>query len=195
MPAAVKASLTPDVVEVLKNDRPLVQAEAIDFLAALEEPGYIEVFKQHLTDSSYSVAGSALSALMSLDPKAATAFALEHKAAPAKGVLGDVMTQALMETKSVAHYDYVMEHYDQLQWYEMAGVAQALAEYLATLKDDKLVMRGVNLLAATSAKIPAAYKPMFESTISFAIQHVADKKKEAGKKQLAVQIQKQVTGI
>lgn len=195
MPPAVKTSLAADVVEVVKNDRPLVQAEAIDFLAALEDPRYTDIFRQHVTDSSYSVAGSALSALMSLDPKAATAFALQHKAAPAKGVLADVMTQALMETKSVAHYEYVMDYYSQLQWYETAGGAQALAEYLAALKDDKLVMRGVNLLAESSAKIPDAYKPMFEATISFAIQHVADKKKEAGKKRLAAEIQKHVTGI
>ncbi|HTF17349.1 MAG TPA: M1 family aminopeptidase [Chryseolinea sp.] len=195
MPAAVKTSLTPDVVELLEGDRPLAQAEAIDFLAALEDPQYTEVFRQHITDSSYTVAGSALSALMLADPKAATAFALQQKSTPVKGALADVVTQALMETKNAAHFEYVIEYYSHLQWYETAGVAQALAEYLGTLKDDKLVMRGVRLLAESSAKIPAAYKPVFEPTLSFAIQQVADKKKDTGKKRLAAEIQKQVTGI
>jgi aminopeptidase N len=195
MPQPVKASLAPDVVEVLRSDRPLVQAEAIDFLAALEDPRYAEVFRQHLNDSSYSVAGSALSAMMSIDPKEATAFAVQHKSTPAKGALADAMTQALMETRSASHYEYVMDYYGELEWYETAGVAQALAEYLATLKDDKLVMRGVQLLADASEKTPEAYKPMFEPTISFAIQHVADEKKKAGKKRLAADIQKEVKGI
>jgi aminopeptidase N len=195
LPASVKTALTPDVVEVLKNDRPLVKAAALDFLAALKSQSYADVFRQHLNDSSYSVSGNALSGLMDIAPDEATAFALKQKEASVKGSLADVVAQVLMETKSASHFEYIMNYFSNLQWYETPGFAQSLAEYLSTLKDDKMVMRGVDVLAKASTEVPDAYKPMFEPTLSFAIQQVADKKKESGKKKLAVEIEKKVTGI
>ncbi|MGC3943584.1 MAG: M1 family metallopeptidase [Chryseolinea sp.] len=195
LPASVKDALTPSVTEAVGDKRPLVQAEAIDFLASLEKPQYADTFRKHLNDSSYSVAGNALSGLMALYPKEATAFALRQKATPARGNLAAVIANTLMETKSPDHFEYIMSYYGELEWYETAGMAQSLAEYLAQLKDEKLVMRGVDLLAKNKEQIPEAYKPMFEPTVSFAIKQIADKKRQSGKKKLAAEIEKHVSGI
>ncbi|MEJ1240828.1 M1 family metallopeptidase [Chryseolinea sp. T2] len=195
LPAPVKETLTPSVVEAVNDKRPLVQAEAIDFLASLEQPKYADTFRKHLNDSSYSVAGNALSGLMTLYPKEATAVALNLKSASVKGNLAAVVASTLMETNSPEHFEFIINYFNDLEWYESAGMAQSLAEYVAQLKDEKLVMRGVDLLAKTKEQIPEAYKAMFEPTVSFAIKHVADKKREAGKKKLAADIEKRVTGI
>lgn len=195
MPVQVKTALTPDVAVALNDSRPLVQAEALGFFASLEEPRYADTFRKHLNDSSYSVAGNALAGLMAIDAKEGTAVALRQKSAAIRGALADVVAKALMETKDAAHFEYIMDYFGQIEWYEAAGMAQSLAEYIAPMKDEKLVMRGVDLMARCSAKVPEAYKPMFEPTLSFAIQYVADKKKESGKKKLAAEIEKRVTGI
>lgn len=195
LPATVKDALTPAVIEAVQDKRPLVQAEAIDFLASLEKPQYADIFRQHLNDSSYSVSGNALSGLMTLYPKEATAFALQQKAKPVKANLAAVVAHALMETGSAEHFEYVIDYYSELEWYETAGMAQSLAEYVAQLKDEKMVMRAVNLLAKNKDEIPKAYKAMFEPTVSFAIKHIADQKRKSGKKKLAADIEKHVSGI
>lgn len=195
LPAPAQAALTPDVVEAVNDPRPLVQAEAIDFLASLEQPVYADVFRKHVNDSSYSVAGNALSGLMALYPKEGSALALRLKATKPKGNLAAVVANALMETNSPAHFEYIMDYFGDLEWYETAGMAQSLAEYLAPLKDEKLVKRGVDVLVSSKDQIPDAYKPMFEPTLSFALKHIADKKRESGKKRLAADIEKNITGI
>lgn len=194
LPAPMKKAITPDVIAAVNDKRPLVQAAAIDFLSSLEDPQYGDVLRQHLNDSSYSVSGSALMGLLSIAPDEATAFAVKQKTTAAKGTLADVINQALMTTKSPAHFEHILNYLHSLQWYETAGAAMDFSEYLEVLKDDKLVMRGVDLLAATSKSIPAAYKTMFEPTLLFAIQQLADKKKESGKKRVAAEIQKRISG-
>lgn len=195
LPASLKSEMKDDILEILKNDRPLVQAEAIDFFASPPDPQYADLFRQHINDSSYTVAGNALMALAAVDPKEATAAALRLKAMPAKGNLADGISDLLMETKNPAHFKYIMNYFGDLPWYQAAGIAQTFAEYLAVLKDDKMVMQGVELLSECSRNLPAGYKPMFGPTLAFAIQHVADSKKTSGKKRLAAEIQKHVTGI
>lgn len=194
LPAPLKQAIKQEVMAAVNDKRPLVQAAAIDFLASMEDAQYSEVFRQHLNDSSYSVSGSALMGLMGVAPAEATAFAVNHKTAKAKGTLADVINQALMTTKSPAHFEYILSYLQSLQWYEFAGMAMDFSEYLEGLKDDKLVMRGVDLLASTSQNIPESYKPMFEPTVLFAIQQLADRKKESGKKRVAAEIEKRVSG-
>ena len=188
LPEAVKTSLVPDVLEVLKRDKPLVQAEAIDFLASFEDPQYKEIFTGHLNDSSYTTSGNALMALSALDPGAAETFAITQKSKSVKGNLAGVVSHLLMNTKNPIHFDFILNYFAGQSWDEVSGQAQDFSDYLIALKDDKMVLSGINMLANVLPTIPSNYKAMYASTVIFAMKNVADKKRSAGKKKLASSI-------
>ena len=68
----MKQTVEPIIADLAKNDKKsTVRANAISQLGEYKKAAYIPLFKAATTDSSYSVSGSALNALLEVDKDAA----------------------------------------------------------------------------------------------------------------------------
>ncbi|HAK11192.1 MAG TPA: peptidase M1, partial [Chitinophagaceae bacterium] len=76
----------------LQDPQRIVRAQAIDALAKLKNPAYADMFKKAAQDSSYSVAGAGLVALLDVDSAAAVNLAKQLGKSPAKGRLASAIT-------------------------------------------------------------------------------------------------------
>ena len=84
----MKQSVESLIADLAKNDKKsTVRANAIDQLGEYKKAAYVPLFKAATSDSSYSVAGSALNALVEVDKDAAMAIAKTLDKQPAKGTL------------------------------------------------------------------------------------------------------------
>jgi len=88
------------------------KAAALQFLAATGDAKYLPLFKTNVGDSSYSVAGAALSALAALEP--ANAYPLAKKySTDAKGDLSTAVNDIIMSNGTEADFDLVAASYDK----------------------------------------------------------------------------------
>src|SRR6185436_12873740 len=84
----VKQTVEPIIADLAKNDKKsTVRAHAINKLGEYKKAAYIPLFKAATTDSSYSVSGSALNALLEVDKDAALTISKSLDKQPAKGTL------------------------------------------------------------------------------------------------------------
>ena len=90
----VKQAVEPIIADLAKNDKKsTVRANAISQLGQYKKAEYAPLFKAATTDSSYSVAGNALNALLEVDKDAAMTIAKELDKKPAKGALKEFIAR------------------------------------------------------------------------------------------------------
>ncbi len=96
----VKRSIENYLVTVAKNDsRKTVKAQAIEMLGRYKNVAYKPLFMKALYDSSYTVAGNALTALALIDDAAAGSEAKKLMLQPAKGALKEALFSYTDESK------------------------------------------------------------------------------------------------
>ncbi|HRN80705.1 MAG TPA: M1 family metallopeptidase [Ferruginibacter sp.] len=136
----------------------LVQAEALKYLAKLKNPQHLPLFTKHVTDISYSVSGAALKGIYSLDKTAALPLAKQN-AKDARGLLGSVVTEILLESGTEADYDEIAAIYRNIPPSE-EKLEQTIPYigFLEKLSDLEKVKRGIDDIAAFRNMIPAEYR-------------------------------------
>ena len=184
-------ALEPGIVTLAKSDKSkLVRAQAINLLANLKKPEYMEIFKAGLNDSSYSVAGASLFGLSQLDKNLALAEAKKLATKPNKGSLKDAISSAYMNSGSEELFAVVSENYKKMQWWEQLGQVNDFAGYLSELKSVDKIKKGTDLIIAGSKSIPEQYQTQTNVMINKALQVIIDKK--LNDKKLRAEIEKKL---
>ncbi|HEX6180984.1 MAG TPA: M1 family aminopeptidase [Chitinophagaceae bacterium] len=171
----------------MKDAKSMVRARAIGMLVHYDKPEYRALYVKSLTDSSYSVAGEALEALTALDSAAGYKEAQKLAKAPAKGKLGDAITESLIKYGDEAAFDVIAKNFEDLPLSQAKfDKLPVFANFLEKVKDTEKLKRGVDLITEFRDAIPAAFRQQTDPFINnVLLKGLAAKKTSAGLKDQA----------
>ncbi|HKZ66848.1 MAG TPA: M1 family metallopeptidase, partial [Chitinophagaceae bacterium] len=181
---AVKSMAEPILLTLAKTDKySTVRANAIGALGHYHKAEYISLFKSALNDSSYSIAGNALTALSKIDQAAALTIAKEISAKPAKGLLDNAITGVIAQSGDETMFDKILGDFSKLPLQSKFGAVNNLAIYLAALKNTEKFKKGIDEIVKLRDEIPEPLKPQTDPYLNgVALKGILTSKSEALKK-------------
>ncbi len=161
------------------------KAAALNILVQQNDKKYIPMFTKLTRDSSYTVAGTALAGLFSIDAENAFKIAKELSA-DAKGDLGFVVMNALLASADTTNFKNIIEIYSTYPpRQEKLGLTEKLGNYLGKLNNDDEVKQGVQKMLSYRKQIPVQYRNMTDEVFRQTFQKLIAQLKVEGRKQVA----------
>ncbi|MFN8291356.1 MAG: HEAT repeat domain-containing protein, partial [Chitinophagaceae bacterium] len=180
---AVKAATEETLASLAKNDPySVARASAIQKLGDLKNPAYAAIFKAAVNDSSYTVAGNALSALSKTDPAAAAAIVKQLAGKPAKGVLREVVMNEVLKAGDESMAEKIIGDFAKMPMSQAKfETLNGLSTYLAAIKNTDKIKWGVDEIVKFRDGVPEAFKGQTDPYINGMILKglLADKQKKA----------------
>jgi aminopeptidase N len=168
---AIRTAFEPVIAEMAQHDpnRP-VKAGAIRMLGSLKNPDYKQIFTTAVSDSSYTVSGNALMALMNVDSAAAVAMTQTLNKQPSKGQLNIAISTILIRSGDESNFDAISANFEKMQvGQQKFNFVRPFAMMLAKVKSTDKLKKGVDLLVQFKEAIPEAYRgqtdPYFNNTL------------------------------
>ena len=160
----------PKVIEAIEKiantdaDRK-TKAAAISFLAKKADAKYKTLFEKNISDSSYSVAGAALEGLEALEPAKSYELAKKYSN-DAKGDLGDIVNEIIMNQGTEADFDLVANRYDKMPLsQEKVSGSATFAAYLEKVQNIANVKKGIDLIIKFRNQVPEQFRGFVDPTI------------------------------
>ena len=151
----------------MKDAKPTVRAKAISMLVHYDKPEYKALYLKSLSDSSYTVAGEALDALTVLDSAAGYKEAQRLAKQPAKGKLGESISESLIKYGDEAAFDVIAKNFEDLPLSQAKfDKLPIFASFLEKVKDPAKVKRGVDLITEFRDAIPSAFRQQTDPFIN-----------------------------
>lgn len=186
------ASMESTIADIAQHDKAsLVRAQAITMLSQFKKTAYAPIFKAGLNDSSYSVAGASLKALVEVDKAFAIAEAKKLNVTNVKGSLKTAIADVYMLSGSEELFPSIYSNYESLPWWGKLNQVETFANYLGSIRSADKIKKGIDLIISGSNDIPAQYRPQTNPLINKALQSIIDEKKASDKK-LAAGIEKKL---
>ena len=159
---SVKKSVEPLLADMAANDpNSMVRASAIEALGRSKKELYKSLFLKSINDSSYSIAGSALTALGVIDTVAALEKARSLSGQHVKGALSDAVTNVLFTYSGENDFDSLAARFDNLPFgNEKFMILQPFANFLKRTKDPVNFMKGIDMIVRFRDTIPEQYRQM-----------------------------------
>ncbi|MET0461747.1 MAG: M1 family aminopeptidase [Chitinophagaceae bacterium] len=155
----VKTAAEADLASLAKSDKySLVRANAIGALGAYKKAQYLPLFKSAVNDSSYTVAGRALTALGGVDSVAALATAKQLNAKPSKGLLKSAIKNEFAKSGDETVFEEMLAEFETAGLQQRFGIVNDLATFLITMKNTEKVKKGVEAIAKFRDEVPAALR-------------------------------------
>lgn len=156
----VKTSFEPVLLNLIKSDKSsIVRASAIQKLGEYKKPDYIATFKAAVYDSSYTVAGNALTALGKADPALATALAKQMSDKPAKGNLQEAIMNEIVKSGDESMADKIIGDFAKMPMSQgKFQTLNTLSTYLSAIKNPEKVKWGVDEIVKFRDGVPEAYQ-------------------------------------
>jgi len=177
----VKQAVEPILIDLAKNDKKsTVRANAISQLGQYKKAEYVPLFKAATTDSSYSVSGNALNALLDVDKDAALAISKTLDKQPAKGALKSSLQGVKAASGDESLEEEIIGGFNKLpvsqQKFNALGT---LGIYLGALKNTEKVKASVDEIVKFREAIPAQYRKQTDPYINETLANILSKKEEA----------------
>ena len=183
---AIKTAVEPILLELATSDpNRTVQATAIGLLGSYKKPEYKELFVKKTADSSYSVAGNALTALSLLDEAQAYQLANEYSKYPAKGDLLAAMSAIFIKEGDESKFDLVIDGFDKMPMsQEKFNQFPEFAALLLKMQNTDQFKKGVDALVRFRESIPAAQRAELGALIdNNFLKPIGQRKEAAGMKE------------
>ncbi len=150
----------PILVDLAKNDpKPLVKAAAIASLGNLKKKEYASLFSAAANDSSYTVAGNALQALVQIDPSTASAIMKTMNAEKTKGKLNTVLMEEILKSGDESLADKIIGDFAKMPISDAKfGKLAGLKTYLVAIKNFDKVKWGIDEIVKFRDAVPPAYQ-------------------------------------
>lgn len=180
---AVKAAVEETLARIAKNDSySIARSMAIQKLADLKKPDYAPLFKAAVNDSSYTVAGTALYALIKVDSVSGAAMVKQLADKPAKGVLKETVMNELLKAGDESMADKIIGDFSKMPLSQ--GKFQALnglSTYLSAIKNPDKIKWGIDEIVKFRDAIPESFRNQTNPFINGLILKgiLADKQKKA----------------
>ncbi len=150
------------------------RAAAIDILAVLHNPAYVNFFTAGTKDSSYSVAGASLLALASLnEPK--TLSLLPTLKSDAKGRLKSAVQEVEVLLKGDADFDEMTKDFDKANNFEKITEYRKYLKYLGNVSNTENFKKGINKVISFRDLI-STFDPSFTTEVNEQLQSIKRKK-------------------
>ena len=177
----VKQAAEPILADLAKNDKKsTVRANAINQLGQYKKADYIPLFKAATKDSSYSVAGNALNALLEVDKDAATNIAKQLDKQPAKGTLKNSLQGVKAASGDESLEEEIIGGFNKLPVSQAKfNALGSLGVYLGALKNTDKVKAAVDEIIKFREAIPQQFRKQTDPYINETLQSIATKKEEA----------------
>ncbi len=168
-----------------KDPDKLVQAKALGILAKSDDKKYEPLFRKYVTDSSYSVAGSALSGLITLEPEQAYSLAKKYST-DAKGRLGEVVAKAIMANATPEDFNIIFENFKNSPL-SQAKIQETISfgNYLAQVKNADQVRQGVDEIMNVRNQVPEKYRRFIDQAFKQPFGKISSAQRSLGNTQLA----------
>jgi aminopeptidase N len=152
------------------DPKSLVRAGAIEALGKYKSATYKSMFLKATSDSSYSIAGKALTALVAIDTTTALDKAKTFAAQHVKGALAEAVTNVLFSYSNESDFDSLSTRFGELPFgNEKFFILQPFANYMKRVKDPVKFRKGINMIVSFRDTIPAQYRvqtdPYFNAMI------------------------------
>ncbi len=180
---SIKKVLEPLLTDMAKNDKEsLVRARAIEALGKFKKATYKDMFIKSINDSSYSVAGSALSALGSIDSIAGFEMAKSLSTQKVKGSLQEAITNTLYLYAGENDFDSLSVRFERLPFGNAKFmILQPFANYLKKTKNPDNFKKGIDIIASFRDGVPAQIRSQVDPYINGMIFNgIASSKQAAG---------------
>jgi len=161
----VKAAVEPILFDLALNDKKsVVRATAIELLGSYGKIEYKDLFIKNLNDSSYSVAGAALTALSQVDPQASLAEAKRQMILKTNGKLTESMLKVLMEFDSGDDIDFIANKYNEMPLSASKFRAtEGIGAYLNRIQNIENFKKGVDMITRFRDAISKIYQGKSDS--------------------------------
>ncbi|HUQ64862.1 MAG TPA: M1 family metallopeptidase [Flavitalea sp.] len=148
-----------DIARIAENEtRPKVKAAAIGILGMYGDDKYKTLFTKNLNDSSYSVSGEALEALMGIDSTVALHEAKTISKQKVKGQLLESVTAILMNSGDESAFDAIAETFEKMPVSQSKfNLIHPLSDFISKIKGTEKVKRGVDLIVKFRDALPSSY--------------------------------------
>ncbi len=179
---------TEEVLASLATNDPIrrVKAAAITKISELNNAKYAPLFTAALNDSSYTVAGNALTALGKIDSAAAFKAAQRLSKEPSKGVLSSAISNTLIKLGSEDDAEVVFGFFEKMPLSQAKFESlQTLANFITKAKKMENVKRGVDDIMGFKNDLPESIQGQVEGFITNMLKTVQKKKEDAGLKEQA----------
>ncbi|HJS54816.1 MAG TPA: M1 family aminopeptidase [Chitinophagaceae bacterium] len=177
----VKQAAEPILADLAKNDKKsTVRANAINQLAQYKKAEYAPLFRAAINDSSYSVAGSALNALLEVDKDAAASLAIQMDKQPSKGALKNALKGVKAASGDESLEEEIIGEFNRLPVSQAKfNALGTLGIYLGALKNTEKVKATVDEIVKFREAIPQQFRKQTDPYINETLQNIATKKEEA----------------
>lgn len=173
--SGMNAATLAKVENIATNDtNRLVRAHAIAVLGNLKNDKYKPLFLQNITDSSYSVAGAALLALMEIDEAAAIA-ALPELKKDAKANLKAAVEQVAVLTKTDADFEEMTKDFEDASMFDKFSKFNTYIAYLSRVENTANFKKGVDLIVTFRNQV-APFAPQFKDVVNKLLTDLKEKK-------------------
>ena len=179
----VKTGFESVLLNLAKSDKyATVRASAIQKLGDYKKAEYADLFKKAVTDSSYTVAGNALAALIKVDPATSSALVKQLAEKPSKGILQEVVMSEILKSGDESMAEKIIGDFAKMPLSQ--GKFQALnglATYLSAIKNAEKIKWGVDEIVKFRDAIPENFKNQTDPFINGMVLKgiLADKTKKA----------------
>ena len=179
----VKTGFESVLLNLAKSDKyATVRASAIQKLGDYKKAEYADLFKKAVTDSSYTVAGNALAALIKVDTAASSALVKQLAEKPSKGILQEVVMSEILKSGDESMAEKIIGDFAKMPLSQ--GKFQALnglATYLSAIKNAEKIKWGVDEIVKFRDAIPENFKNQTDPFINGMVLKgiLADKTKKA----------------
>ncbi len=157
-----------------KDPNRLVRADAIDLLGSLRDNKYKSLFVQSTKDSSYTVAGAGLMALLEIDEPAAVALLPELKK-DAKGNLEQAISIAEIFAKTDADFDSMYNDFDEATMLEKLNKFNIFIMYLSKVENTAKFKQGLDALVQFRDRL-APFAPGFKEAVNKEFETLKERK-------------------
>ncbi len=142
---------------------------------------------QALNDSSYTVAGNALNALMKIDTAAGIEAAKRMVKMPSKGKLSEAITTVLLMSGDANNFDAVAEGFDRMPvTEEKLGFLESFADLVTKMQNTDKLKKGIDAIVKLREAIPKSSRNDTDPFINnYILKQIADKKDYDGLKEQA----------
>ncbi len=157
---ALKNAAEPILLKLAKTDPyATVRASAIQKLGEYKKSEYVPFFTSAVNDSSYTIAGFALTALMNADPATAATIVKQMSDKPAKGALRDVLMNEMLKSGDESLADKLIGDFAKMPLSQGKFEAlNGLSTYLSAIKNSDKIKWGIDEIVKFRDAIPEAFQ-------------------------------------
>jgi aminopeptidase N len=185
---SIKDEFEPMIANIASGDpKALVRAKAIELLGKFEKPEYKSLFIKSLDDSSYTVAGNALDALMKIDTTAGIVAAKKLVKTPSKGKLNTAITTILLKSGDENNFDAIADGFDKMPAnQDKLNFLEQFGDLVTKVQNTEKLKRGVDEIVRFRESIPKEYRNDTDPFINnYILKQIAEKKDYDGLKEQA----------